>query len=198
MLGWVVARACASKSLKRVAVATSEDRSDDPIAAFCKVADIACHRGPLDDVAARFALAARMEDAPAFARITGDSPLIDAEIIDLTVALYHSGDCDLVTNVLARTFPIGQSVEVLRAETFQRVSRNLLEPTEREHITRHYYANLNAFRIVGFTSGIDAGRVQLSVDTPEDFKAAERVIELSGGKPGGWRSLAALRSSLAT
>jgi spore coat polysaccharide biosynthesis protein SpsF len=193
MLGWVAARVSAARELARVAVATSVDATDDPVAEFCERERLPCHRGPLNDVATRFSLAAAAEGADAFVRITGDSPLIDPAIIDQAVRLYHGGEWDLVSNVLARTFPIGQSVEVLRASTFDQVFRSTTDADHREHVTQSYYASLKSFRIVGFTSGMDASAVQLSVDTAEDFESIARVLAASGNNPGGWRKLIAMK-----
>ena len=114
---------------------------------------LACHRGPLDDVSARFIQAAQAQRADAFIRITGDSPLMDPAIIDQAAGLYRGGDWDLVTNVLERSFPIGQSVEALRLSTFQAVQAKFTDPAQREHVTQYYYCNPGQFRIQGFTSG---------------------------------------------
>jgi spore coat polysaccharide biosynthesis protein SpsF len=197
MLRRVVDRVAASPGISRVVLATSVDASDDAVAAFCRDGGIVCHRGPLDDVGARFVAAAEAEGVDAFVRITGDSPLMDAAIVGEAAALYRTGDWDLVTNVLVRSFPIGQSVEVLRLSTFKAMQDRIADPAQREHVTQFYYAHPAQFRILGFTGGGDAAAVQLSVDTPEDFAAAERLIEKSDGLPGGWRDLVALSQAAA-
>jgi spore coat polysaccharide biosynthesis protein SpsF len=196
MLARVVERVRAARLLDRVIVATSTDVTDDPLADFCGRHDISCHRGPLEDVAARMTMAAAAEGAEAFVRVTGDSPLIDPAVIDQAVALYKTGAWDLVSNVLVRSFPIGQSVEVLRTDTFASTRETMTNPLHREHITQFYYANPGSFRILGFTSGMDAGSVQLSVDTPEDFSSVEKMLACSGGTPGTWQELASLKKAL--
>ena len=195
MLKRVADRVGSAAGVTKVVLATSQDSSDDAIADYCTQTGITCHRGPLDDVAARFIGAARAETANAFVRITGDSPFIDPALIGHAVHLYASGDWDLVSNVLERSFPIGQSVEVLRLSAFEAAQAQISDPLHREHVTQYYYANPGKFRIQGFTGGDDAAAVQLSVDTPEDFAAAV-LIERSGGTPGGWRELAAIKRNL--
>lgn len=197
MLKRVVDRVTAADQISRVVLATSVDSSDDAVAQYCAEVGIACHRGPLDDVSARFIRVAEAEGADSFVRITGDSPLMDAAIINQAVSLFRGGDWDLVSNVLVRSFPIGQSVEVLRLSTFKTIQNCITDRAQREHVTQLYYANPGRFRILGFTSGGDAASVQLSVDTPEDFTVAEQLIERSGGAPGNWRELVALAKEAA-
>jgi spore coat polysaccharide biosynthesis protein SpsF len=197
ILGWVASRVGAAQGIDRLVVATSTEASDDSVVAFCQHEGITCHRGPLDDVAERFAIAADAEGADAFLRITGDSPLIDPAIVEQAVQLYQTGEWDLVSNVLVRSFPKGQSVEVLRTMTFNRVRCTITDPVQREHVTQYYYSNPKSFRILSFTSGTDASAVQLSVDTAEDFIAAEQILAKTGGKPGTWRDLVDLKSDLA-
>lgn len=194
-LWWTISRLRAAEEASRLVVATSDHATDDPIVDFCGREGVACHRGPLDQVADRFAAVARAAEADAFVRICGDSPLIDPAIVDQAIALYRDHDCDLVTNVLTRTFPVGQSVEVLRAEPFYRACATMTDD-EREHVTRCYYAAPERFHVVGFTSGMEAGAVRQAVDTAEDFTAIERLIAAAGGKPGGWNELLSQQGSL--
>lgn len=196
MLAWTLERVRAATQVTKVVVATSTEASDDPLAIFCAAQGVDCYRGSLENVAARYALAARAEAVNAFIRITGDAPLIDPAIIDWAIKLYHAGDWDLVTNVLVRTFPKGQSAEVLRSSTFFQVCAEMSDPVHLEHVTPFYYENLGRFRIAAFTSGSDKGGVQLSVDTPEDFAVAEYLVRQSGGRPQGWRELLALKDTM--
>jgi spore coat polysaccharide biosynthesis protein SpsF len=192
MLAWTLERVRAARLVSKLVVATSTGADDDAIEAFCAGQGVTCHRGPLDNVAERFALAIAVEKADAFMRITGDAPLIDPAVIDTAIALYRAGDWDLVSNVLVRSFPIGQSVEALHSETFLKALADMKDLDDREHVTQFLHRNRARYRTVNFTSGADAATVQMSVDTAEDFAAAQYLIAQSGGKPGGWRDLQAL------
>ena len=67
----------------RVILATSEERSDDPLVEFVnqnyKMVDI--FRGDLLDVRARAIAACKFYKLDAFARICGDRPLFDVDIV---------------------------------------------------------------------------------------------------------------------
>src|SRR5689334_25311398 len=55
MLERQIERVLRAKSIGKLVVATSTDSSDDAVADLCRRLGVACHRGPLDDVLARFA-----------------------------------------------------------------------------------------------------------------------------------------------
>jgi spore coat polysaccharide biosynthesis protein SpsF len=202
MLAWVLARVLAARMVTNVAVATSIEPRDNAVADFCKAHNVSCHRGPLDNVAERYAMIARAEGAYGFVRITGDAPLIDPVLIDTAIRLFQAGTWDLVTNVLEapprlmRTFPKGQSVEVLRTDTFLKVYAEMDEAADREHVTRFYYRHPERFRLVAFTSGTAAGGVQLSVDTLEDFAFAQSLIAKTKGRLAPWRELSTLKKDM--
>ena len=196
LLVWVIKRLRSTKAISEIVVLTSEDTSDDILVDFCSAQAIPCHRGPLNNVAKRFLQTVLDVGASEFIRINGDSPLIDPVIVDRAIDLYQSNQCDLVTNVLSRSFPKGQSVEILRSSTFRSVYEDLNDKKDQEHITRAYYKNPERYRIVEFSSGIDAGMEQLAVDTREDFEIVRQLIDASSGHPGGWKDLLALKRSL--
>ncbi len=177
MLAYLTERLKRCPELDAVVVATSTGRDDDPIQAFCEATGVLCHRGPLENVAARFSEVLHRFGWDAFVRVSGDSPLLDTALVSQALRLFYEETPDLVTNVLVRTFPKGQSVEVVSADAFRRAYAQMSEPEEFEHVTPHFYRHPKSFRIVDFRSDADYGEVQLSVDMPADFDVVERLIE---------------------
>ncbi len=195
LLGWLFQRLARCSGLAGVVLATSDDPSDDPVAAFARDRGVACYRGPLQDVAGRVLGAAAMAKAEAFVRITGDSPFMDPWLVDQAVRLFQAGDFDLVTNTQVRSYPKGMSVEVVRTASLERALRMTADPDDREHLTRWFYRHPQACRIVNFTSGQGLAEVQLSVDTPDDLAMARRIAGRLGGPQamGDWRQVLAAR-----
>ena len=115
-------------------------------------------------------------NANAFIRISGDSPLIDPKIINLAIECFKNGDYDLVTNTFPRSFPIGQSVEVIKTNTFEKVCQKMTKLDELEHVTKYYYENSDEFRTKNFSNDKDLSSYRLVVDTPEDLKRIEKII----------------------
>ena len=114
LLQRVINKISFSDRVSSIVVATSDKKSDDPIALFCKKNKVKYFRGNLNNVANRFKELLISQEANAFIRINGDSPLIDSNLINIAVDYFKVGTCDIVTNIFPRSFPKGQSVEVLK------------------------------------------------------------------------------------
>ena len=183
--------------LQRV-VATSTEAPDDPLEQFCAARGIPCHLGPMLDVAGRFWTAARVFGFDGFVRLSADSPLLDQGLVDWAVRLFCGGAFDLVTNVAIRSFPHGQSVEVVRTSAFARACGTMDEAADREHVTRFFYRNPAAFAIHNFTACQDYSDLQFSVDTPADAQRCAALLSCME-RPHwqyGWRELIELSRHL--
>lgn len=188
VLDYVLERLDRSDALDTVAVATSVEASDDAVAKHCERLGVPVHRGPLENVAARFAEAAERFGLDAFVRVTADSPLLDQRLVDRGVALFQAGvraggrakGHDIVTNVFPSTFPSGQSVEVVSSEAMRTALGEMNEPDELEHVTLHFYRHPERYEIENFTSqtdeGGDDGELDMSLDTEEDAALIEAMI----------------------
>jgi spore coat polysaccharide biosynthesis protein SpsF len=190
MIAHLLESLAACRTLDAVVVATSADPSDDPLAEFCARTGVRCHRGPLDDVAARLLAVAKAEGATALVRLSGDSPLLDPGLVDQAVTLFRSGAADLVSNTSPRSFPKGQSIEVVATSALERAVAGMTTSHEREHVTPHIYAHPDAFSICSFAAGTPRPEVQLSVDTAEDFARCDAIITRLGQPPwaAGWEA----------
>ncbi|HET8892663.1 MAG TPA: hypothetical protein VFM96_01000 [Gaiellaceae bacterium] len=173
----------------RVVVATSTEPSDDAVADFCAERGTLCMRGPLQDVAGRFASVVATLGVDAFVRVSGDSPLLDPLLVEEGIALFEKLRPDLATNVFPRTFPKGQSVEVMDARTFLAIEPELTDASDREHVTTFFYARPERFRIENFAADVPAPDVNLAVDTPGDLERLDALVRALPDEYG-WRELA--------
>jgi spore coat polysaccharide biosynthesis protein SpsF len=158
------------------AVVTSTEPSDDAIAQFCSDNQVQCFRGSLEKVAQRFYEAAQHFGWESFVRISGDSPLLDHRLIARAIALFNEADFDLVSNVQERTFPKGQSVEVIRTQTLGNSIPLFTASEDQEHVTRFFYKNPAEFKIYNFRSLHPLSHLNFCVDTHEDFQFIEQLI----------------------
>jgi spore coat polysaccharide biosynthesis protein SpsF (cytidylyltransferase family) len=111
-----------------------------------------------------------------FVRVNGDSPLLDQQLIDKAVEIFLRGDLDIVTNVLPRTYPLGQSVEVLRSHTFRGAYKLMKENEDLEHVTRFFYMNRKDYRIFNFALQRNFSDIRLCVDTEQDMNTFASII----------------------
>ncbi len=191
MLAWVVNQLKLTDLGDNVIVATSNEGSDDPISDYCIKYDIPIFRGPLNFVAQRFLELGKQANAFAIVRICGDSPLIDPTLVNRAISLFGTGEFDVVTNVFPRSFPKGQSVEVIRLSALKKhISHFDLD--DQEHVTRYFYRNHAQFKILNFHSDSSADDIQMSVDSEADMKKVSQVINETDGIIPGWKGCLAL------
>ena len=178
LLIYLVERLQLCPSLDELVIATSDDKSDVPVIDFCANEGIPCFVGSLKNVAKRFRDLLDIFPVDAFVRISGDSPLLDQRLVTQAVDVFCKSSYDIVTNVQKRTFPKGQSVEVIKSDVYRSHYPLLTDEYDREHVTPYFYRSKNKFSIFNLESDKDWGSVQLSVDTQEDFRIVEKMINI--------------------
>ena len=84
-------------------------------------------------------------------RINADSPLIDPSIIDEAIKIFKTRkkNYDIVTNVFPRSFPKGQSLEIIKTSKL-RSYLDKFNKDQREHVTKYFYKNYKNFVIKNF------------------------------------------------
>ena len=126
-------------------------------------------------MAKRFYMALEEYNLDVFVRVCGDSPMLDQKLIDQGVKLFNMG-YDFVTNILPRTFPSGQCVEVINTKTFKNSFGSFKTSDELEHVTQYFYSNSDQFKFHNFSSGGDYKNNLLVVDTKEDLVRFKKII----------------------
>ncbi|MDC3166097.1 hypothetical protein OA668_02730 [Candidatus Pelagibacter sp.] len=165
-----------SKNISKIVVATSKNKSDDELVTHLKKNKINYFRGELDNVSKRLSDAAKKYKQNVFVRINGDSPLIDYKIIDKAVKIYQKNKkkFDIITNVFPRTFPKGQSVEIIKTHI---LSKNLhkMNKFQKEHVTIFFYKNAFQYNIKNFKSKKKLN-IDLAVDEKRDIHKIIKLI----------------------
>lgn len=177
LLARLLERLATTRLAAGLVVATSARGVDDPVAGLCAGLGVDVVRGPEDDVLARFVQAADATGAPALARLSADSPLLDGAVVDRVVADFLRGGAELVENHTRAGWPVGTAVEVLTATALRRLDREATEPQHREHVTLFAYDHPGRFsvRYVEPPPELRRPSLRLCVDTAADL---ERVREI--------------------
>ena len=173
-----IERLSRSERVDRLVAATSDHTSDDALATALRDAGVDVHRGPLDNVLARYAGAVRaFGPANHVVRLTADCPLADWRVLDACIALHLDGGFDFTANDLQRTFPHGLDVEVMTTAALGIAAREATAADEREHVTPFLYRRPERFRLGSLTQSEDQSAERWTVDTPADFDFVQRVYE---------------------
>ena len=177
MLERQVERLRRAHRIQTLVLATSTDKSDDPLAELAENLGLVCFRGSLNDVLDRFYLAAKQSCAPTIMRLTADCPLADPVLIDRVIEFFVAGEFDYVSSSLVPTFPDGLDVEVVRFSCVEEAWREAWLPSEREHVLPYIYEKPDRFKLGVFTSDVNRSHLRWTVDEPEDLELVTRIFE---------------------
>jgi len=187
LIGHVIERIKKAKTISRIVVLTSNQNSDLPIIKYCKLKKIECVKGSLQDVASRYLKAIRLIKPLSFVRITADSPTIDPNLIDKLVKRYKKKNFDIVTNCEKRTFPKGQSVEILKSKLLLSHYKNFKKKYYLEHLTSYFYSKKKMFKIYNLKNKNKYTKKNLSIDSKKDLNRYKVFLEKYKKTPLNWK-----------
>ena len=160
-------------------VLTSTDKSDDQLIGMLEKNYVSYYRGSLENVVSRYLSFMKEHQVKKVVRISGDSPLINPDVILKVIAQDQElADADLTTNVFPRSFPKGQSVEVIPRKSLELLRDRNLSESDIEHVTPYFYANYKEFKINTLNNTEDLSSINLSVDTKEDLSRVNQFMAL--------------------
>jgi spore coat polysaccharide biosynthesis protein SpsF len=167
----------------RVAVITTDEPGDDPLADLCAAHGIDVFRGSALDLLDRHYQAARhFGETEAVVKIPSDCPLIDPAVIDKVLGFFvdNSEQYDFVSNLHPATYPDGNDVEVMTLGALETAWREAKRPLEREHTTPFFWENPERFRLANVTweTGLDYSMShRFTIDYPADYQFIKAVYE---------------------
>ena len=178
LLQWTIERLRKNSYKIPVAVISSDQESDKPIEEFCDRNKVLFYKGSLENVIKRFQMACQFFQEDFFIRVSGDSPLIDPKLIDKAYEIHCKQNFDLITNIMRRSFPKGQSVELISRNAINHLQKFNLSNEEKEHVTLGFYKNKDKFNIYNFESGSKKYALQQqSIDTLSDYLKIKNLIK---------------------
>lgn len=193
VLGRVVRRLCRARLIDSVMVATTTAPADDAIATESRRLGIAVFRGSELDVLDRYYHAAGQSAAEVIVRITADCPLIDPEVVDITLKAFLDSAADYASNVLRRSFPRGLDTEVFSFAALQRAWREAREFYEREHVTPFLYGHPEIFQLKSVENAENCSGYRWTLDTEADWQLLQQIYLRFGGRDEfNWRQVVEL------
>ena len=168
-----------SKKVTNIIVATSKNKSDDPLTKYLKRINIKFFRGNLNNVMKRLFDLSKKLKKKYFLRISADSPLIDYKIIDRAILLANKKKkFDLITNVFPRSYPSGQSTEIIRSDILGNALNNpKITKYDLEHVTTFFYKNYKKYKIINFSTKKKYYN-KFSIDYKNDLGSLEKYFKV--------------------
>jgi len=159
-----------SRFIKKIIIATSKNKTDDKLIKILKKFKIKYFRGDLKNVAKRLYKVAELNKVRYFMRISGDSPLINYKIIDRALNIFknRNKDYDLITNIFPKSFPKGQSIEIIKTSTLKK-NLDFFSKLDEEHVSTYFYKNFKKFKIKNFKLKSKKKEIDQSIDTKKDL-----------------------------
>ena len=158
-----------------VIVCTSDLTDDDAVETLCNNLQIKCYRGNLLNVASRFYDISMNGEFEAFIRICADSPMIDGDLIR-TMLEYWTPELDLLTNTAPRSFPKGQSIEIVNRKTFIHAFPKFQAEDDIEHVTHYFHRNLDNYVYKNISNTQNYSDISLAIDEPDDLKNFKKFV----------------------
>jgi len=166
-----------AKTLDGIILATSTNAADDALEQWANSQNLPVYRGSEDDVLARVVGAQQQMRSEIVVEVTGDSTLLDPEIIDLGVTTFLENDCDVVANVSKQSFPMGVDVQVYRLCDLEAIAQTIFDPPVREHVSLYFYEHPEKYRIFHLFAPPrwTAPDYRFQLDYPEDLRFISEV-----------------------
>tara|TARA_B100000941_G_C28489734_1_gene547168 strand:+ start:841 stop:1500 length:660 start_codon:yes stop_codon:yes gene_type:complete len=189
LISFVIYRLKRSKLISKIVILTSENKTDDKIVNFCKKNNIKYFRSELNNVYIRFLKAINLFKNKSFVRVTADSPNIDPKLIDKLILKFKNNNYDIVTNCKEKTFPKGQSIEIVNSNIFKKTLKFLNKKEYFEHVTTYFYKNKKKFKIYCVKNKKKYRKKNLSVDNIKDFNRFSNFLKRKNNINMSWKKI---------
>lgn len=197
VLAWVIDAARKSGACDEIIVATTAAAGDDAVADLARERGADVVRGPVDDVLARYLIAADAAgaaDDDAIIRLTSDCPLLDPSLIAACVGAFDPSSVDYVTTEHEHALAHGLDVEVVRAGVLRQLD-NVATGAHRTHVTSYIAAHADAFDIVTIGGEPACADLRFTLDEPADAALLDAIVEALGDRASDYRAVVALLRS---
>ena len=176
VLDLLLSRLKMSKFVNKIVVATTTNSKDDILCQHLKGSEYFCFRGDENNVLKRYQDVLNLIPAETTVRITGDCPLIDAQVVDEVISIYEEKQVDYASNVQPPTYPDGINIEVIKSATLKELSKRQLNKEEKEHVTLHIRKS-SQYEKANLFYRRDLSKVRLTLDEAIDFDVISNIFE---------------------
>lgn len=179
MLEHKIKRVQLSNTIESLKVLTTIDPMNQIIEDFCNRSGYQVFRGSEIDILDRILQGTANEEPDIIVQLTGDNPLIDADLIDDAVNYLIENELDLVSNSLTQSILIGMNVRCFKRKALIQADKICDDPMLRVH--GGYFIQMNPDRFKVGENPVDMryliDDIRLTVDEPADFELVRIVFE---------------------
>jgi len=177
----LVERVAEGFPMDRIVLCTSVHPQDDEIEAFAHQHGINCFRGDEQDVMARFIGAADHYGAATIARVTGDNPLTDP---DMLAYLFERHVLEGAEYSYCDDLPVGTRAEIIDVAALRRIHGQLADPSHSEYMTYMLRRpdKMKVMEVLVRDPVLRRPELSVTVDTEADIALVRAIHEHFDGK----------------
>ncbi len=178
MLELMIERLRFVRELDQIVIATTVNRTDDPVEDLARRLGVGLWRGSEDDAPHRVMDAARAHEADVIVELTGDCPLIDPVIVLRVIQSYHTSNVDYVSNTLTRSYPDGMDTQVFATRVLSDVAMRTSDSIDHEHVSLFIYRHPEVYSLANVHAAPRETKpdLRLTLDTAEDLAVIRAIF----------------------
>ena len=178
----LVERLARTMPVEDIVLCTSINRQDDEIEVLARQHGIKCYRGDEHDVMARFIGAADFYGATTIARVTGDNPLTDSEMLAYMFECHAAAAAEYS---YVDDLPVGTRAEIIDVACLRRIHGQLADPSYSEYMTYMLKRpdKLKMLKVPVMDPRLRRPELSLTVDTEADIALVREIYERFEGEP---------------
>lgn len=178
VIWYLIQRLKLVKKINKIVLATTVNKIDDVLVDFAKKTKIFFYRGSESDVIGRVTEAAKKFKAKNIVDISGDCPLIDPELIELSIKTYEINSPDFISTAAFWSYPGGTDVNIYNIGTIKEVNKNVIKKEEREHVCPYIVKNNKKFKNIYLVAprSLNYNNIVLTLDEKKDFILIKKII----------------------
>tara|TARA_Y100000310_G_scaffold64969_1_gene60484 strand:- start:1309 stop:2058 length:750 start_codon:yes stop_codon:yes gene_type:complete len=176
MIELLIRRLSLSKKINQIVIAIPKNEKNKKLNIYLRKNKHQVFQGTEKNVLKRFYKAAKLYNADLVVRITGDSPLIDANIIDSLINKLIKNKKDYIVSNNPATFPDGVDAEVMTFKAIEKCYNLAKSNYDKEHVTP-YIRNSGKFKILYHQYKEDYSNQRWCIDEKNDFKVVKKIFE---------------------
>ena len=189
----ILATLRAANRQHRTLLATSDDSSDDLLTLEARRHGIEVFRGPLNDVLARYFLAAAtLTDDSIVVRLTGDNVVPDGALVAEIIETFKFSSSEYFdTDPVLSRLPYGVGGEAFTVATLRRAHAMAVSAEDREHVGLWMQRNCRSTVFAPRAArSEDFSHLRCTIDDRDDYRRVVRLFEnVSNPREVGWLEL---------
>ncbi len=166
-----------SQKIDKIVVATPKTEGFSPLVKIVESLNFEVFQGDEINVLDRYYQCANFFKPTNVIRITGDCPLVDAQIVDKIIDFKIRENVDYASNVHPPTFPDGLDTEVFSFSALKDAWLNATSDYEKEHVTPYIINNSNIKKF-NYRNSEDLSKFRITVDETEDLLVIKDILKL--------------------